>query len=475
MSKSRVTPTDTAREFRLEEAFFSWTDRKGTILGGNRVFQRVSGYSEAELIGHPHNTIRHPDMPRAVFRLFWSRILEGKPCAAYVKNMAKDGSYYWVLALVSPHEDGFISIRFSPTGPFFPIIEKVYQKMRAAERAGDGRAIDVSSALLDGALKELGYDDYESFMFDLVLQELDAREKALCAAKGSIYSAAPQTGRNENRLHATLRQAYQRGCTSADRLESLYKQVYELSALNDLLQDSTKQLGIIAEDFHIVAFNIALKADKLGDEGRSINTIANHLTPLSKETRDLVKRLASNVSRARGDLNLAIFNLTWTRLQFLMIVNYYHEVLDDVCSATEIPAIEPKLRLMRLLAKAFQNSGSHAVRDLETLARSLASINQHAVELGRLITDLLATRVNGLIEVSQLTKDQNFVDIFEDVRNQMTATEEGFKSLVDYADQLLRHASNAPRLALFLRDFSLHLEEEEQRVRMAIDGVQTNG
>ena len=93
-------PTANSKEIILnsEELFFSRTDEKGIILSGNDIFVKVSGYRREELIQNPHNIVRHPDMPKAVFKLFWQTIQAQQPICAYVKNMAADGSYYWVFA-----------------------------------------------------------------------------------------------------------------------------------------------------------------------------------------------------------------------------------------------------------------------------------------------------------------------------------------------------------------------------------------
>ena len=93
---------NSSREFRINGVFFSLTDRRGFIEACNDVFVRISGYTTAELTGQPHNIIRHPDMPRSVFQLFWEYLRNGQPVAAYVKNLAADGRYYWVLALAGP-------------------------------------------------------------------------------------------------------------------------------------------------------------------------------------------------------------------------------------------------------------------------------------------------------------------------------------------------------------------------------------
>ncbi|MEA2111286.1 MAG: PAS domain-containing protein [Campylobacterota bacterium] len=72
----------------------SKTDRKGVIEYGNEYFVEISGYKESELIGTPHNLIRHPDMPKVAFKMMWERILKGENFIAIVKNLAKDGRYY---------------------------------------------------------------------------------------------------------------------------------------------------------------------------------------------------------------------------------------------------------------------------------------------------------------------------------------------------------------------------------------------
>ena len=102
MAAPTTTPLDRERPFGADELFFSTTDRRGVILAGNAVFQRVADYAEEELIGQAHNIVRHPDMPRGVFRVFWDHLDAKKPIAAYVKNMARDGAYYWVVATAVP-------------------------------------------------------------------------------------------------------------------------------------------------------------------------------------------------------------------------------------------------------------------------------------------------------------------------------------------------------------------------------------
>lgn len=100
-----IVPTDTEVFFRDEDIIVSKTDLKGRITYANQTFCDIAGYTEAELLGQPHSIIRHPDMPRAVFKLLWDTLMEGREIFAYVKNMAKSGNYYWVFAHVTPSYD----------------------------------------------------------------------------------------------------------------------------------------------------------------------------------------------------------------------------------------------------------------------------------------------------------------------------------------------------------------------------------
>lgn len=100
-----ITPTANEVFFPEDDMIVSKTDIKGRITYVNQVFCRIARYTESELLGAPHSIIRHPDMPRAVFKLLWDTLNEGREILAYVKNMAKTGDFYWVLAHVTPSYD----------------------------------------------------------------------------------------------------------------------------------------------------------------------------------------------------------------------------------------------------------------------------------------------------------------------------------------------------------------------------------
>jgi len=119
-----------------EDAFLvSETDEKGIITFANNDFCEIAGYKREELLGKPHNIVRHPDMPKAAFRDLWQTIQAGKVWTGIVKNAAKDGRYYWVYATVYPiiscgSKRGYISCRRMATRDEIKKAEELYKTMR---------------------------------------------------------------------------------------------------------------------------------------------------------------------------------------------------------------------------------------------------------------------------------------------------------------------------------------------------------
>ncbi len=165
--KSSVAPSNIERSLGDDDFIVTKTDAKGRITYANRIFIALAGYSETELLGSQHNIIRHPDMPRSVFKLLWETIGTGQEFIGYVKNMAKDGSFYWVLATVTPDRDaqraiaGYTSVRRKPRPEAVKAASALYQTMLAAERsAGTRDAIDAGAAVLRTAMNGKSYEQF---------------------------------------------------------------------------------------------------------------------------------------------------------------------------------------------------------------------------------------------------------------------------------------------------------------------------
>ena len=122
-------------EVPADELIVSRTDMKGVITYANETFAEISGYTPAELIGQPHNIVRHPDMPSSVFATLWSTIKAKKSWRGYVKNLRKDGGYYWVEAEVSGvYKDGVLTEYKSVRSPVSSVMKQQMQNQYDALR-----------------------------------------------------------------------------------------------------------------------------------------------------------------------------------------------------------------------------------------------------------------------------------------------------------------------------------------------------
>jgi PAS domain S-box-containing protein len=165
-----IHPTGVENLLGEEELIVSKTDLKCRITYANDIFLRMAKYSWTELMGAPHSMIRHPEMPRCVFKLLWDTLQTRQEIFAYVVNLAKDGSHYWVFAHVTPTFDergniiGYHSNRRKPDSAPVERIKPIYKAL-CEEEARHANAKDGMRASFDkmvGLLKQqnVGYDEF---------------------------------------------------------------------------------------------------------------------------------------------------------------------------------------------------------------------------------------------------------------------------------------------------------------------------
>jgi PAS domain S-box-containing protein len=173
-----VRPTGEERTFSADELIVSKTDPRGVITYANDVFLRVSGYAMADVVGQPHNLIRHPDMPRALFQLLWETLATGRELFAYIDNLAADGVHYWVLAHVTPSYGpggaviGYHSNRRKPSPRAVEHIRPLYDRLLAEERKHPNAkaAVAASSALMAELVAEQA-GSYEDLIWSVINRE----------------------------------------------------------------------------------------------------------------------------------------------------------------------------------------------------------------------------------------------------------------------------------------------------------------
>lgn len=153
------------KEIRENDFIVSKTDLKGHITYCNKIFIDMSEYSEGELLGKPHNILRHPSMPKAIFKYLWDTVSKKQEVFAYVVNKTKNGNEYWVIANITPSLDergnliGYYSVRRKPSNKALEVIKPLYAQMLDVEKS---KGVDASFKVLTDILEEKGvsYDEY---------------------------------------------------------------------------------------------------------------------------------------------------------------------------------------------------------------------------------------------------------------------------------------------------------------------------
>lgn len=171
--KPTITPRNVEKVLPDNSYIVSKTDLKGRITYANPIFMEMAGYTENELLDVQHNIIRHPDMPRGAFKLLWDTISQGNEFFAYVINLAKDGSYYWVFANITPDRDpqgnitGYLSVRRKPRAEAIEAVKPIYKAMVDLERKhGTNDGMNHSIQFLLDALAQQGVS-YEEFILSI--------------------------------------------------------------------------------------------------------------------------------------------------------------------------------------------------------------------------------------------------------------------------------------------------------------------
>lgn len=169
---TKPTPLNVEIALDPKRYIVSETDAKGKITYCNNYFKEISGYSEEELIGSPHNIVRHPDMPKVVFKLLWETISQGKNINAVVKNLAKDGRYYWIFTEFEIRKDtdtgtiiGYHASRKTISKHVIEVIANLYAELLEIEKK-DG--VEASQEALVNFLKSKG----KEIEFSNIMEEI---------------------------------------------------------------------------------------------------------------------------------------------------------------------------------------------------------------------------------------------------------------------------------------------------------------
>lgn len=407
MITPRVPTVDEPRPFDPHELFFSLTTPQGVIKCGNRVFTRVAGYSESELEGKPHSVIRHPDMPRCVFRLLWDYLDDGKTVAAYVKNLASDGRYYWVLAVVTPCRDGYLSVRLNPSTEFFAAAKAAYAETLEIESSverTDGKQVAIERSLphLADLISQAGFDSYDEFMRAALRAELDARQTHINDTSLVADVATPQSAKLIE-LHKKLEGLRQ-------NLDKVFRSLDVFERLSDELTTKQRNMAELAPSLNILALNAHLAASQLGDEGAVLSVVSKSLGARSKEADrrivNLMDRMRPVCDSARG----VAFDVEVAQIESQVCEAFVRELLEDS------DAVSPSVRLS--LDELISELCSRVQSLLLMLSQLRLDVDAMVVagkELVSHVAQMKTAQLNGKIDVASRQNAQGFQAIFDDI------------------------------------------------------------
>lgn len=410
------------RTFAVEELFFSTTDLRGFITSSNEVFVRISGYNPDELFGKPHNVIRHPDMPRVIFRTLWDELEAGRSVSAFVKNRAKDGSYYWVLAVARPIPGGYLSVRMKPTSPWFATFKSLYTELLACESEienADGRrsaAIEASTAHLHTAIAVLGFADYSSLMRTVLVDEVTAR-----------LSQVGQVGRSAATYHPRWANAMSASTSIARELATHVQQIEGFTRLNASLLDRSGDLVVFAEDGKALALNAVLSARRLGNDGSVLAAVADVMKQTFPEVIGSTNRVIEQVNAAGAYMAEVSHCVALAALQNDVSAQFLEEIGGHDNAAESLGALQ-------MMATCVADDVAAMNTAFRSVAVELSAAIRRAVQLESDLARLTAVERSGRIEASRVESTEGFLTLFDRTRTRLRTAVEGTRELIHIAE-----------------------------------------
>ncbi|MFV8259581.1 PAS domain-containing protein [Bdellovibrio bacteriovorus] len=386
----RPTPTQAESPFGFDEFFFSVTDKRGVIKYGNDVFVRVSVYPKESMLGAPHSLIRHPDMPRAVFKEFWNFLNQGKAVGAYVKNLAGNGSYYWVYAFAFPIGDGYLSVRFKPSSELFSVVQGLYGEVLAYEKE---HTLEESHQYLLSKIQQAGFPDYESFMMKAVMEELKARAAQVLESE-SRSSGANGAGQIAAVTNVTTR-----------KLNDVFAKLRDFQGANQSLDSAMGRLDQGFQQLKFISINMKIAAAKFGEMAASLGVVSHEFSVLSGTIEKHLGGLSGFVEELSSVIQKCVLRAAALNVQMLMVDFFVRESIAKL--ATSENAFDEMLQNQKAFSDLFAQYCQNLDKEFSELKKSLSAISYEMLEVAKFVTGLEVVRQMGAIESARTTEIRN--------------------------------------------------------------------
>ncbi len=296
----------TQKEYILRDGamIVSKTDLKGRITYVNDDFIEASGFTAAELMGQPHNLVRHPDMPPEAFRDMWATVGHGRPWSGVVKNRCKNGDHYWVLANVTPVLEngkpvGYMSVRLKPTREQVREAEALYVRIRE-ERDSARKTVRLHA----GGVRQIGVRDWPFMVFRLTLSQRFAIALAMLYAIVALPGWLGWVGRPLGWMEALLLAGglgwfatwfHFSVARRLDECTDLAGQIAGCNLTGRMDHDPRHPLGKLVRNVWLANLNMQAIVDDVRTEVRGMTAAAGEIAQGSRDLSSRTEQQSANV------------------------------------------------------------------------------------------------------------------------------------------------------------------------------------